>query len=805
MDRGDNIKTFCGPKPQKRFFKAFLERMCEVPDYTALLEQILEICSIPPLLTMSSDVLTFARDLQEYFSLMGYLLVCLKTQCLQSLVSNSLVSLLTRDIPDQRSYLPLRFRKKYAENSRLPEILGQLLEIADENLYTQTLQIILLLVKESDKTCKILIDQNAFNSLLMRLEPTWKERYPDKKPSEHSIDIIPNYEEFSYTMWALLKYLDRNRDYLTNMLSTEFFSICDKSTHVKQMLKDVDHIYLQLLLTLIPYYVKFFGGVTVLENHRIINRLLKLSVDKEIMEWPVAQGCTIGKITLDVLGKVVPYLEDEFIENAGPNSLLNIIRKYHTKNCDLSILRKCLETLYIIIKNSRTDAIINSLLFNNGLNLILGLCYNIILDDDTVRENCLGVAFCLLNTLYTYSEEKNNIIIDMAIIYMKRILNPKSEEAVHDNRTIISMMDFVWEHIVKCEEKSREFVKRNGSFLMLDIIYKFPFPVQLITLGALVDLCEYGQCIPYLITWRRRGQKIIPFLLKMFKEENKRLYVKTGPRGQIADIKYPLMGKEQWIQTFCRCIEVNGNPVMADLFISCRPKIYALLQMLNDRYEEEIEISNECYKSYGDEILEAEDQVTLLLAENFLALKLGEAWIELKTEMDRIPITLIPADNKMVSFLIKRAIKWSSHLQTCQNTVLQNDSEKEMIKEQCLYNLLQESRLSEALQALNELRYIARCSQRMFRFSQKFLQNTQVEYSLMKHDMDIVPHRTYFSKIQVTPVFNQIVDVESKINKSLEETEPKPVSPSISDNECNINLSEDLLESNSELNCSLQE
>ncbi|KAJ8955552.1 hypothetical protein NQ318_001382 [Aromia moschata] len=130
---------------------------------------------------------------------------------------------------------------------------------------------------------------------------------------------------------------------------------------------------------------------------------------------------------------------------------------------------------------------------------------------------------------------------------------------------------------------------------------------------------------------------------------------------------------------------------------------------------------------------------------------------------------------------------------------------KELLEEQKLYNFLEESRLADALQALSELRYLARCSERMFRWSQKFLQNTQIEESLTSHAEGALPHRTYFSEIQVTPVFNQIVNVESKINKSTEEILISPVSPIVSDEEFDTYLSEDLLEHSSELNCDPRE
>lgn len=47
-------------------------RMSKNAIYRDLLKQVLQkIVSIPPKMTKASDVLTYARDLQEYFSLLG--------------------------------------------------------------------------------------------------------------------------------------------------------------------------------------------------------------------------------------------------------------------------------------------------------------------------------------------------------------------------------------------------------------------------------------------------------------------------------------------------------------------------------------------------------------------------------------------------------------------------------------------------------------------------------------------------------------------------------------------------------------
>lgn len=69
------------------------------------------------------------------------------------------------------------------------------------------------------------------------------------------------------------------------------------------------------------------------------------------------------------------------------------------------------------------------------------------------------------------------------------------------------------------------------------------------------------------------------------------------------------MGKDQWFLTFCTCKPMMpGHACLSDLFVSCRPKIYALLQMLHMRHVKAVEIADEHYKMYNEE-LEPMDQV----------------------------------------------------------------------------------------------------------------------------------------------------------------------------------------------------
>lgn len=75
------------------------------------------------------------------------------------------------------------------------------------------------------------------------------------------------------------------------------------------------------------------------------------------------------------------------------------------------------------------------------------------------------------------------------------------------------------------------------------------------------------------------------------------------------------MGKEQWIQTYCNEYDYKWSPAIADMFISCRPRIYAILTLLNERHQETAQLVNEQYKIQQE--LSARDKVRFQISAFF--------------------------------------------------------------------------------------------------------------------------------------------------------------------------------------------
>ncbi|XP_049840412.1 uncharacterized protein LOC126285135 [Schistocerca gregaria] len=104
---------------------------------------------------------------------------------------------------------------------------------------------------------------------------------------------------------------------------------------------------------------------------------------------------------------------------------------------------------------------------------------------------------------------------------------------------VICVIDFLWESVVWNPANSQSFVNRGGPYQLLDVLENSIFPIQVIILGALTDLCEEGTCIPHLLTWRGgKGKKMVfqQLLAAIWRTEEDWIGVELDGQRCITDI-----------------------------------------------------------------------------------------------------------------------------------------------------------------------------------------------------------------------------------------------------------------------------
>ncbi|KAF5281280.1 hypothetical protein FQA39_LY05166 [Lamprigera yunnana] len=808
------------------FIIKLLETLFERVRHYCLLEKPLEtllgICSMPPILTKTSDIIEFARDLDEYFSFLGYSLIRVRDVKLKHLILNAIENLLDRKFPTASNCVTVKACHNSVEHGELPNVASKLMQFADSDLYEKLLNICWLLVKVSVPVCHKMVNENIIDYILIRLfgendnrdnlpthyKITCKILWKLLKSCSHKINgfkrsktgpstvalrslrdllrIVTKTKDQinrNYVMAIILQCVDLfpQLSLIESGLASDIGILCAATeistggTWVSQVsfgTSTYDYEFKKMLILAVSYCAKNLHTLEILHPKRIIPSLLRIISPELTKQWHPQQLEKLMSYALSALQILVNTLCVDFIQANGIIRLLMMIDYYYIEPYEPLILLDGLKAVYSITSTSNPD-LLDNILNNGGQPTIINVCEKLLTESNltTVFQECLTYSFATLEKIYSAEEDTECKAVNLCIIFLTRVLNPNSEDTLHNPYFLICGLDFLWTSIVWKENSLYLFTTRGGVYMLLDVIYKHSFPVKLIGLGVLVDICDIGLCTPHLITWRKNGQKLIPMILDIFRQENIRIGVKLTYDGMISDVELPLMGQQQWYETYHIQKDPNSSPATIDLLGSCRPKVYAIINLLNNRHQLQVEISNDHYKLFDMSTLSTLDKITLLLAENFLALKLGEAWVEVSQDIEKSGIMPLAIDEEFIVYLKRRFRKWAQHIRISQEKLLEKHLIKEYNKEMTLYNTLRESKLVEALSALHDLDYIARTTEKMFRYASKNKQRLEIDRTETKL-RDETYHTTYLYSLKVTPILQQRISIQSDIMSIPNESEP---------------------------------
>lgn len=117
----------------------------------------------------------------------------------------------------------------------------------------------------------------------------------------------------------------------------------------------------------------------------------------------------------------------------------------------------------------------------------------------------------------------------------------------------------------------------------------------------------------------------------------------------------------------------------------------------------------------------------MLFAENFLSLKMCEKWVNIAKKIQKKKIKLSKND---ISFLNEKMLQihhWKQFLQQKIENLITKENAYYKNQEYKLYNILKNARLLDSLDALKELCYISKCTERMFHISKKLTMTWEID------------------------------------------------------------------------------
>ncbi|CAG4962147.1 unnamed protein product [Parnassius apollo] len=334
------------------------------------------------------------------------------------------------------------------------------------------------------------------------------------------------------------------------------------------------------------------------------------------------------------------------------------------------------------------------------INVKLGLCHTL-LDQKSppVQKSQIIISLCL--SLLTDALEVNarisccvypeiewpSSVNTLATRMLDVALNSLKKHLILSDRFLISLLNFIWEAIIWNDKYRGMFVMDNGVYKLLDLITLTRPPIQCLALALLCDVARAGEAVAQMITWRaspaasdihpilvRRGATIATLLAAIFRDECYIKKVNLSSDGVLQDLNYPLMSPE--IREELKSYDVSQEP-------STRvPESLAASDLAGSRMSKTI----------------------LVLCSHYLTFKLNETWIETKTQCPG----LLSQDNDILEEFLHIAKGWAKEVQQLQEGIIKKSKEKEYASECSLYEFLSRVRLNIALDALREIRCMAR-------------------------------------------------------------------------------------------------
>lgn len=395
--------------------------------------------------------------------------------------------------------------------------------------------------------------------------------------------------------------------------------------------------------------------------------------------------------------KLILFLSENCIREKPPTDdllydVVNTVMSLCFHNANANITREALKeanAVVVLLSISKNILVLNFQLtvrLQKMLSYILCVLTHLMENQDVLQHMHSEVCLYVVSTLY------------------QRILKPLPSDSLIDKKLTISVCNFAWETIVWNKKNAEEFLSSSNIFSHIDIIEKSSVSVQIVYLSMLADIAELRQSIPYLVTWRgHKGINLLSLLCKIWREEEQRLEVPRSEDGCISDIERPLMGESQFELTKMKNKQTLST---CDLFGSVRPKIHAIVQLV-DRYREVEDLCEEQYK-LGHDKLTCENMVTLQLIRAYLPLKLGEVWWEIRNNQDKVT----PLDRHLAETLSNHYLDKSLAVQKAQHVLLREWRAQQCKEEAAQYEELRDAHLTTALQALQQVMVIARTADR---------------------------------------------------------------------------------------------
>ncbi|KPJ08999.1 Uncharacterized protein C7orf63-like [Papilio machaon] len=784
----------------------FVEKMS--PKYL-LREEIIKLLRCmekPILLNATSDVVTYFQSLTNYINFIGYLLVRLEEDDIFDVVSKALIWHLS--YPDSQRvtmmksniienifyrfnpYFPDRDLPIYDTNPTDPQDFRVVLGASSINLST-TLSLLLVLLKTTKditnvdpEFCTTLPCPDSYSQRCFAWAYRYECRARDHRHERITLTIIASclLHTFGERLTELSNAL--MPDVISLSVRTEIPARLDWTGSINFNTSQLDVRFKQVLIYLSVDFFKTFphNRFHMESRHWLLGLMYLLDpvLCKLRARWSPALYADLRKTTFKALICTLPIASIRLIQDYGLiRRLMWYIEWYSESPYDLSILYWCLRVLQVAISRRNTQLrqyMLKDLFDSHGIIIIIRLCHTL-LDQKPLPVEKSQVILCVCLRLLTSCTEVNsslqcrvypsiqwpNSVQTLSTRMLNVVLSSLQANLIVNERWMISLLNFLWESIIWNDTYRSRFVADDGVYKLLDMVSLTTRPVQCLALALLCDVARAGEAVGQIVTWRassaasyiipnlvRRGATIANLLAAIFRDECHANAILLSDSGVIQNLDCPLMRSEIREQIYCSRPEqyIRGNILClpaADIAGSRLSKVFAILHMLSKDLAFKVSLADETYNLYKNIKLPPQDEATLILCSHYLTLKLNETWIETKI----LSPPLLPQGAETLEELVEIAHGWAKEIKQMQEEIFIKSKREDYSVECSFYEFLSRARLNIALDALREVRCMARASDRL-QISHDLLHDAVMAQKLrhdLAHSLNTEIKKTYIAPL----------------------------------------------------------
>ncbi|CAM4521712.1 cilia- and flagella-associated protein 69 isoform X1 [Caretta caretta] len=529
----------------------------------------------------------------------------------------------------------------------------------------------------------------------------------------------------------------------------------------------------KLLFNMVAVLAKDLCAVQLLNEGKVVLALFHYVKPNEkpgVRDWSAAQYEELQLHAIATLASVAPLLVDDYMTCQGNTRLLMFLEWcvgqdpfFGQGNCfhgaggrgnKLAQMRYSLRVLRPVV--SLCDEAVNLDLCDQGaINQLLDILKHIAnkskeKEDAIVLEIQTDILL-ILSTLCENDLHRKELFgcggVDILMPFMKMDPN-KLYSGLGHNRLLFSTLDSLWCCVMGCYITEDYFLRKEGIFLLLDLLALKQKNICNLILGILIEFCDNSKTASHINTWRgKKDQTAASLLIHLWKQEDLELGVKHDQHGRIVDAKKPLVGSFQEQQGVIPMSANCPSTAIMEVSENMRAKIYSVLCKLG-------------FENLPG--LSAKDFVTLAVIRRYLDFKVGEVWSELCAELKEEMFRPVTPDEEALKVISEASENVGKMVATLQTEMLESQQHQELQEEKKVYSKIQAIHKQREMVNKSWEDFLTRTSNYEALKKAKRLQEKSIEASRSKsRRQNATLHSTKIKGLNTTIASGRLVTVES--------------------------------------------